>query len=104
MHDGSIQAIYAVGLNLGACRSLIETDPTKAAQIITAAEANLDLVIQDLRSFITERGQRLPASRNLQAEIERTVQAAEDNGLKVALDIDSAAVDALTADQAFQLL
>jgi PAS domain S-box-containing protein len=104
MHDGCIQAIYAVGLNLEACRPLIDGNPTKAAQIITAASANLDLVIQDLRSFMTERGQQLPAARNLRAEIERAVQAAEENGLAFALDIDAAVEDALTPEQAFQLL
>lgn len=104
MHDGCIQAIYAVGLNLEACRPLIDGNPTKAAQVIAAASANLDLVIQDLRSFMTERGQQLPAARNLRAEIERAVRAAGENGLAFALDIDAAVEDVLTSEQAFQLL
>lgn len=104
VHDGCIQSIYAVGLNLEACRPLIDENPTKVAQIIAAASANLDMVIQDLRSFMTERGQQLPAPRNLRAEIERAVQAAEENGLAFALDIDATAEDALSSDQALQLL
>lgn len=104
MHDGCIQSIYAVGLNLQACRPLIDVNSTKAAQIITAAAANLDLVIQDLRSLMTESGQQLPATRNLRAEIERTVQAAKENGLAFALDIDATAEDVLTPEQALQLL
>lgn len=104
MHDGCIQTIYAVGLNLEACRPLIEANPTKAAQMVAGASANLDLVIQDLRSFMTEHGQQLPAHRNLHAEIERAVHAAEENGLAFALDLDATAEDALTADQALQLL
>ena len=104
MHDGCIQSIYAVGLNLEVCRPLIGVDPTRVAQIVAAASANLDLVIQDLRSFITEGGQQLPAVRNLQAEIARAVQAAGESGLAFELDIDAAAEDALTPDQAFELL
>jgi signal transduction histidine kinase len=104
MHDGCIQSIYAVGLNLEACRPLIDANPTKAAQIIAAASANLDLVIQDLRSFMTAHRQQLPPPRNLRAEIERAVQAAEENGLAFALDIDATAEDALSPDQALQLL
>lgn len=104
MHDGCIQAIYAVGLNLEACRPLIGVNPTKVAQIVAAASANLDLVIQDLRSFISEEGRQLPAARNLRAEIARAVQATGERGLAFALDIDASAEDALTPDQAFQLL
>jgi PAS domain S-box-containing protein len=104
MHDGCIQSIYAVGLNLEACRRLIETNPAKAAQNIAAASANLDLVIQDLRSFITGRGQQVLAAPNLRAEIERAVQAAGEDGPAFALHIDSSAHNALTPDQALQLL
>ncbi len=104
MHDGCIQAIYAVGLNLEACRPLVAEDPAKASQMIAGASANLDLVIQDLRSFVTERGQQLPGARKLRAEIERAAQAARESGLALALEIDAAAEDALTPDQAFELL
>jgi PAS domain S-box-containing protein len=104
MHDGCIQSIYAVGLNLEVCRPLIEANPTKAAQIIAAASANLDMVIQDLRSYITERGQQLLAPRNLRGEIERAIQATEENGPTFALHIDATVEDALTPDQALQLL
>jgi PAS domain S-box-containing protein len=104
MHDGCIQSIYAVGLNLEACRPLIDVNPTKATQIIAAASANLDLVIQDLRSLMTESAQQLPTTRNLRAEIERTVQAAKENGPAFALDIDAATEDMLTPEQTLQLL
>jgi PAS domain S-box-containing protein len=103
MHDGCIQSIYAVGLNLEVCRPLIGVDPTKVAQIIAAAAANLDLVIQDLRSFMGDK-QHLPAGRKLRAEIARAVQAAGESGLAFTLDIDAAAEDALIPEQAFELL
>jgi PAS domain S-box-containing protein len=104
MHDGCIQAIYAVGLNLEVCRPLIGVNPAKVAQIVAAASANLDLVIQDLRSFMTEGEQQIPDARNLRAEIARAVQAAGESGLAFALDIDATAEAALTPDQAFHLL
>src|SRR4249920_803644 len=52
MHDGCIQSIYAAALNLEACLRLIDVDPKKTTQMIAEATVSLNLVIQELRSFI----------------------------------------------------
>ncbi|MGH8850435.1 MAG: sensor histidine kinase [Casimicrobiaceae bacterium] len=104
MHDGCIQAIYAVGLNLEACRTLLDENPAKAARTIAAAATNLNLVIQDLRSLITDQGQQSPTARNLRSEIERAVRAVGENGPAFAVRIDAGAEQALTPDQTFHLL
>ena len=61
MHDGCIQSIYAVGLNLEACMGIMEANPKKAAEMVADATASLSLVIQELRSFIT--GHRLQIAK-----------------------------------------
>ncbi|HET7729084.1 MAG TPA: cache domain-containing protein [Usitatibacter sp.] len=52
LHDGCIQAIYAAGLRLQSVRGLAATDPARAGRIIADVEADLNLVIQELRAFI----------------------------------------------------
>lgn len=104
MHDGCIQSIYAVGVNLEACMRLIESNPKKARQMIADATANLNLVIQELRSFITGQKLQIPAGQNLRTEIEKAVQAAGNHGVTFTTGIDERAMKALTSEQALHLL
>ena len=104
MHDGCIQSIYAVGLNLEACMRLIESNPQLAGRMVAEATASLNLVIQELRSFITGHKLQLDAGRDLRTEIEKAVQAARAYGLIFAVDIDEDAMKALTSEQALHLL
>ena len=104
MHDGCIQSIYAVGVNLEACMRVIEGNPKEARQMIADATANLNLVIQELRSFITGQKLQIPAGQNLRTEIEKAVQAAGNHGLVFTTGIDEGAMKALTSEQALHLL
>jgi signal transduction histidine kinase len=101
MHDGCIQSIYAVGLNLEASLRLIEVNPKDARQIIADATANLNLVIEELRSFIT--GHRL-IGRDLRTEIQKMVQAAGNRNVTFTVDIDESAMRGLAPEQALHLL
>jgi signal transduction histidine kinase len=104
MHDGCIQSIYAVGLNLEACMKLLETNPKKATAMVADATASLNLVIQELRSFITGHRQQIPAGKNLRTEIQKAVRTASNHGLTFTVDIDDRTMSALTGDQAMHLL
>jgi signal transduction histidine kinase len=104
MHDGCIQSIYAVGLNLEACMRLIEADPKKAAPMIADAMASLNLVIQDLRSFINGRRPDSVTGKDLRTRIETAARAAGNRGLTFTVDIDQSATNSLTAEQAAHLL
>jgi signal transduction histidine kinase len=104
MHDGCIQSIYAVGVNLEACMRVIEVNPKTARQMIADATANLNLVIQELRSFITGQKLQIPAGQTLRTEIEKAVQAAGNHGLVFTTGIDEGAMKALTSEQALHLL
>jgi signal transduction histidine kinase len=104
MHDGCIQSIYAVGLNLEACMRVIETNPKKAGEMIAHATASLGLVIQELRSFITGRKLQIAAGQNLRTEIEKAVQASGYHGVTFTVDIAEDAMNALTPEQSLHLL
>jgi len=104
MHDGCIQSIYAAALNLEASRGLIEENPELASKMVAEATASLNLVILELRSFITGQKLQLAPGRDLRTEIEKAVQAAGNHGLIFTIDIDENAMKALTSEQAFHLL
>ena len=104
MHDGCIQSIYAVGLNLEACMGIMETDPKKAAEMVADATASLSLVIQDLRSFITGHRLQIAQGEDLRSQVEKAVQAAGNQGVSFTVDIDESAMEALTSEQALHML
>ena len=104
MHDGCIQSIYAVGLNLEACMGIMQANPKKAAEIVADATASLGLVIQELRSFITGHRLQIAKGEDLRSQIEKTVQAAGNQGMSFTVDIDESAMRALTSEQALHML
>ena len=104
VHDGCIQSIYAVGLNFEACMRLIEANPKMAREMTAEAIASLNLVMQELRSFITGRKLQIAPGRDLRTEIDKAVQAASNRGLTFTTDIDESALKALTSEQAVHLL
>jgi signal transduction histidine kinase len=52
LHDGIIQAIYAVGLSLEDVPDLMAEVPAEAAQRVDAAIESINLSIRDIRNFI----------------------------------------------------
>jgi signal transduction histidine kinase len=104
MHDGCIQSIYAVGLNLEACIALVEVSPRKASAMIADAAANLNLVIQELRSFIAGRRLQIAAGKDLRAEIDKAIQAAGNHGVAFTVHVDEPTMKGLTPEQAAHLL
>ena len=104
LHDSSIQSIYAIGLTLENSRRLVEKDPAQAARTLADAGANLNLVIQDLRAFIT-RERRAPLSeQEFMLEIERMIPPAEQGAPRFAVDVDRMLIMTLSPDQAGHLL
>jgi signal transduction histidine kinase len=101
LHDGCIQTIYAVGLGLEDCRGLIEEDPAEASRKVAHAQASLNLVIQELRAFIS--GMQ-PEAIDLAREISRVVEGIGERGPRFEIDISKALVKRLPQGQAKQLL
>ncbi len=93
IHDGIIQAIYAVSLSLEDVPELVERDPSQAVDRVDRAIDRLHSSIGDLRRFITELG-RGTSAPPLTDRLEAV--ALELNGeSSIELDVDVGAADDL---------
>lgn len=61
LHDGALQTIYAVGLQLEAAKSLITTSPSEANQRLSNSIHQLNYAIVQLRTFMVDPAQVPPA-------------------------------------------
>lgn len=101
LHDGAIQSIYAVGMTLETARRQIAADPPSASNALAGAIAHLNLVIQDLRSFIAGRSDSEYSDSRFMAELQSIVSAAP---APVEVDVDRSVLGDLTPDQAMHVL
>lgn len=60
LHDGILQALYAVGLSLDTTGRLVGTSPRRAKQALSGAISQLNRTIQEIRSFIATLSLDLP--------------------------------------------
>lgn len=104
LHDSSIQSIYAIGLTLENSRRMLEKDPAQAAEALADAGANLNLVIQDLRTFITGERHGPYSEQQFMAEIERIVPPPGQGAPRFSVSVDRDLVAALTPGQAEHVL
>jgi signal transduction histidine kinase len=79
LHDGVIQSIYSVGLNLQASLSLLSSQPGRGVQRIEDAIRELDNVVRDVRNYIFELRPRLMEERGLESAIRELVRELEVN-------------------------
>jgi signal transduction histidine kinase len=79
LHDGVIQSIYSVGLNLQGALSLMRAQPDRGAHRIEEAIAELDNVVRDVRNYIFELRPRLVEDRGLESAIVELVRELEVN-------------------------
>jgi signal transduction histidine kinase len=101
LHDGSIQSIYAIGLSLENCRRLLEKAPAQAARALDEAGANLNLVIQDLRAFISGERKAAPTEPEFMAEIERMLP---QSGPPFTVEVDRTLIAELSAEESAHCL
>jgi signal transduction histidine kinase len=105
LHDGAIQSIYAVGMNLERSREQVDQDPVGAKRTIASAAAHLNLVIQDIRNFIAGHANVPRDEREFMQEIEKFLPRAENvDATHFQVDIDPAVVRELKPEQALHLL
>jgi signal transduction histidine kinase len=90
LHDGCIQAIYAVGLRLQGARGQAHSDPAKVARTIAEAEADLNLVIQELRTFIGGGRPRAYSAEEFLAQVQRSIPATHRAIFSVDIDAEVA--------------
>jgi signal transduction histidine kinase len=101
LHDGIIQSLFALGLNLERCRRLVIKAPQDAADQLGVSAGSLKAIIRDLRGFITGLEPKATDGRDLApvlTGLAETMEASTD--LRCRVEIDTAAADQMTAEQA----
>jgi signal transduction histidine kinase len=99
LHDGTVQALFTVGLGLQGTASLV-AEP-EAARRIQGAVEELDRVIRDLRNYIFGLEPGVLAQRPLDQALEELVtEFQERSGVVAIAEIDPGAAAALAQDAA----
>jgi signal transduction histidine kinase len=105
LHDGTVQALFTVGLGLQGTASLV-AEP-EAARRIQGAVEELDRVIRDLRNYIFGLEPGVLAQRQLDQALEELVEEFQNRTGVVAIaeiDPDAAAALAQDAPEVVQLV
>ena len=99
LHDGAIQALFAVGMGLQGV-AITTTDPALRSRL-EGAVGQIDEVIRDLRNYIFGLRPGLAADRGPGRALEELAQQLEDqHGVSCAVDIDQAVAARLAASAA----
>jgi signal transduction histidine kinase len=99
LHDGTVQALFTVGLGLQGTASLV-AEPEAARRIQSAVE-ELDRVIRDLRNYIFGLEPGVLAQRPLDQALEELVaEFQERSGVVAIAEIDPGAAAGLSQDAA----
>ena len=104
LHDGSIQSLYAAGLQVETCRRLIGRDPAGAARIAAEVQPQLNRVIQDMRRLLAREEAPGRSPEVFVEELSRLLAARSEIGPRFAFDVDPDAVRSLSAEQASHVL
>jgi signal transduction histidine kinase len=86
LHDGIIQSLFAIGMNLQGT-ALMSGSPETAARV-EGAVGELDTVIRDLRNYIFGLRPGILADRQLDQALRALGEEVHAPGLKVAVDVD----------------
>jgi signal transduction histidine kinase len=101
LHDGIIQSIYAVGLNLDYARVSLPEAPAKAREKIEQAIEGLNSVIRDIRAYILDlRPRQFNEAENLIRGLQRLAEEfrVNSNAEIILVGNDTSAVDLPPAD------
>ena len=104
MHDGVMQSIYAVGLNLEDCVDRVEEAPEEVKVNLERAIDVLNVVIKDIRSYIFDLRPKVSVVADLPEAIRHLVDDLRVNTLiQTSLEIEGDLTEAITQDQALAL-
>ena len=105
LHDGIIQALYAVSLSLEDVPDLMTEAPTEATRRVDGAIESLHLAIRDIRNFIYGLRPEAVDGSQVVAGIAALAQEIRDGGLvDVVATLDPAADPGLDVDAGVELL
>jgi len=105
LHDGLIQSVYAIGLNLKVCQRLLSKDPTETQRKLGSAIADLNVVIRKVRNFV--KGLSFDQTNwqgleNTLASLIRTMEGS--HAMQFVLQLDPTAATHLTPEQSAQIV
>jgi signal transduction histidine kinase len=104
LHDGTIQNLYALGLELGQARLLVTGDPARAEAELGRTLTTLQAAIMELRQFVLELEPEAWQGQSVRSALEALVaRLRRTTALEFHLSILSAA-EALPAKTAIQVL
>ncbi len=105
LHDGVLQSLYAVGLQLDAAGRLLATSPRQAKRELRSAISHLNRTIEDVRGFITHLKLDPLQGLNFKQAIQTLVQAFQKfHGKQCRVSVSPAAVSRMTRQQSLHLL
>jgi len=105
LHDGLIQALYAIGMNLASIAPLLRRNPAGAEMQLDQARTELNASIRELRSFITRLEPADVEKKNFGQAVRQLVefmQTAHPTTFK--LEMDEALAASLAVERSTQLL
>lgn len=105
LHDGLLQSLYAVGLGLEACRSLMKRDSKRAAHTLEQAVSQLNAVMREVRNFIAGLESELIQGGDLSRALRTVVESLDGSrGLPFRVAIDEEAARDITREQGLHVL
>ena len=109
LHDDVLQSVYAAGLGLEACRSMVNRQPALAADCLMGtleqAIGQLNHVIENIRNFISGLKPRVVRGGDFVADLRTLVQTMCDaSSIRCRVRIDNAVGPHLSTESAFHLI
>lgn len=105
LHDGIIQSLFALGLNLERCQRLVTKAPEEVIRQLGLAVDGLKTVIRDLRGYIVGLEPHVADGCDLEAALALQISLLENSSdLHFTLQIDPEAARRVASEQATHLL
>lgn len=104
LHDGIIQTIYAVGLNVEYCRAVLHENPEEVEGRLAEAGAGLNQAIQDIRNYIVDLKHAPVRDVDLRTAIERLALEFSGGGVQVVTNVTDEAATAVVGARRAQVL
>jgi PAS domain S-box-containing protein len=105
LHDGLLQSLYAVGLGLETCRSLIKRNSNRAAFTLEQAVNQLNAVMREVRNFIAGLDSELIQGGDLCGALRTVVESLDGpQKLPFRVAIDEQAARHITREQGLHVL
>ncbi len=108
LHDGILQSLYAVGLNLEACKPLLQRQRKKTTAnlklALDQAIAHLNQVMRQVRNFIAGLESDLLRDHDLPAALRNLAGSLQSASNRIRLAVDDRAAQSLSTDHALHIL